>query len=278
MTPTEIKAALSVLGGGANKHLGQHFLIDRVALETMVNAANIRIGDRVLEVGPGLGVLTLALLEQGAQVRAIEQDRRMVEYLSRFATQHASMLQIMQGDAATIHWHTLIGEGTWKFVSNLPYAITSLALRKALWAPHPPEVVAVLVQREVAERVVSIAGSSMKGKTSLLSLMVALSCSSARILRRVPPGAFFPPPKVDSAILQLIPMPWEERRVRWGVDPEEVMRLARLGFAHPRKLLTSNLGNKYRFNSLTSLGLSEKIRAEDVSPDAWARLAQLQTP
>ncbi|MBP6944428.1 ribosomal RNA small subunit methyltransferase A [Patescibacteria group bacterium] len=286
MSPTEIKAALSILGGGANKGLGQHFLIDATALEVIVSSAAIREGDRVLEIGPGLGVLTRALLEKGAEVVAIEQDRRMIEYLSRGQN---NRLQVSHGDAAAIHWHTLIGEGNWKFVANLPYSITSLALRKALWAPHPPEVAVVLVQREVAERAVSVApnpllqlplskGERKKHKTSLLSLMVALACSSARIVRRVPPGAFYPPPKVDSAVLQLIPMPWGERQAVWGIEPEKIMRLAKLGFAHPRKLLASNLGGKQAVEALKTVGLSEKIRAEDVSPLEWARLTQSMTP
>lgn len=278
MTPTHIKAALSELGGGANKSLGQHFLIDTAALEAIVTSANIQPGDRVLEVGPGLGVLTRALLDKEANVTAIEQDRRMVEYLTR---NQNKQLQVVHGDAAAIHWHTLIGEGNWKFVANLPYSITSLALRKALWAPHPPDVAVVLIQREVAERAIFVAfdkNQKQKGKTSLLSLMVALACSSAKMVRKVPPGAFYPPPKVDSAVLQLIPMPWGERRSVWGVEPEKIMQLAKLGFAHPRKLLASNLGGKQAVEALKMLGLSERIRAEDVSPLEWSRLTQSMTP
>lgn len=274
MTPTEIKAALSMLGGGANKSLGQHFLIDAKALEVIVESADIKKDDRVLEVGPGLGVLTRALLDKDADVVAIEQDRRMVQHLA----DSNKRLQVVHGDAATIHWHALIGQGNWKFVANLPYSITSLALRKALWAPKPPEVVVVLVQREVAERAVSTAQNPRskreKGKTSLLSLMVALACSSARIVRRVPPGAFFPPPKVESAVLQLIPMPWEERRARWGCEPEKIMQIAKQGFAHPRKLLASNLGGKHAINALKAVGVTEKARAEDLSPLDWARLTE----
>lgn len=278
MNPTQIKAALNELGGGANKRLGQHFLIDQKALEVIVTGANIRANDRVLEVGPGLGVLTRALLDQGAEVVAIEQDRRMVEYLSDVGARHASHLQITHGDAATIHWHSLIGDANWKFVANLPYSITSLALRKALWAPRPPEVAVVLIQREVAERAISVADGK-KGKTSLLSLMVALACSSTKILRRVPPGAFFPPPKVDSSILQLVPMPWAERRTTWGIEPEQIMALAKRGFAHPRKLLVSNLGLPEARIILQKLGLSEKARAEDLAPMQWAQLAlELSTP
>ncbi|MBU1349076.1 methyltransferase domain-containing protein, partial [Patescibacteria group bacterium] len=179
MTPTDIKAALKELGGGANKRLGQHFLIDAAALSTVVETAGIRPGDQVLEVGPGFGALTQALLDRGAEVVAIEQDRRFVEYLNpRLSPQRGRSVRVVQGDAAAVHWHTLIGEGTWKFVSNLPYAITSLALRKALWAPKPPDIAVVLVQREVAERATTVANGTksqkLGGKTSLLSLMVAL--------------------------------------------------------------------------------------------------------
>lgn len=275
MNPTEIKAALSRFGSGANKRLGQHFLIDKTALQTIIESADIRPRDRVLEIGPGLGVLTHALMGQGAEVIAIEQDHRMVEYLSADLNAEgcASLLQIVHGDAATIHWHTHIGEGAWKFVSNLPYSITSLALRKALWTPHPPKVAVVLIQREVAERAVSVSGKQKKGKTSLLSLMIALACSSTRIVRRVSPGAFFPPPKVDSAILELVPMSWQEREKKWGIDPEKIMQVAKQGFAHPRKLLASNLGGEKARFALQKLGLLEKIRAEDVSPEQWAQLA-----
>jgi 16S rRNA (adenine1518-N6/adenine1519-N6)-dimethyltransferase len=142
-------------------------------------------------------------------------------------------------------------------------------------------VAVVLIQREVAERAISVAfdkNQKQKGKTSLLSLMVALACSSAKMVRKVPPGAFYPPPKVDSAVLQLIPMPWGERQAKWGIEPEKIMHLAKLGFAHPRKLLASNLGGKQAVEAMKSIGLSEKIRAEDVSPLEWARLTQSMTP
>ena len=195
MTPSEIKAILSRWNGRANKALGQNFLIDPSVLEAILISAQIHPGERVLEVGPGLGVLTRALMNAGAEVSAIEQDRRFVEFLSGSDAgfELARRPAIVSGDAATIHWHTLVGNRPWKFVSNLPYSITSLALRKALWAPRPPEKLVVLVQREVAERAIA-----KDGKTSLLSLMVAFAASSARIVKRVPAGAFFPPPKVES--------------------------------------------------------------------------------
>lgn len=263
MTPTEIKSVLSSFGSGANKRLGQHFLIDHGVLEKIVESADIHPGDLVLEIGPGLGVLTHALLEKGAEVIAIEQDRRFVEYLDDVIRE--SPLRVIHGDAASIHWHELVGDRPWKLVANLPYSITSLALRKALWAPKPPLNATVLIQREVAERAVA-----RNGKTSLLSLMVALAAGSSRIVTRVARGAFFPPPKVESAVLQVIPMPTRERFERWGIDPEKIMEIAKRGFAHPRKLLTSNLGIK----KFPVEGIAEKARAEELSPEDWARLSK----
>lgn len=254
---------MSDIGGGANKRLGQHFLIDPHVLETIVETASLHSGDRVLEIGPGLGVLTGALLDRGAEVVAIEQDRRFTAYLEKKF--HGRPLSVHYGDAAILHWHSLIEEGVWKFVSNLPYSITSLALRKALWAPKPPSNVVVLVQREVAERAIA-----RNGKTSLLSLMVAFASSSSRIVKRVSAGAFYPPPKVESAILQVVPLSQAERLERWGIEPEKIMELAKKGFAHPRKFLASNL--EIDAQILKKVGLNEKARAEDLSPDEWARL------
>ena len=301
MTPTEIKKILSELGGHANKRLGQNFLIDKNVLQTIVETANIKKGDHVLEIGPGLGVLTRALIEQGADVTAIEQDPRFVEYLPVILAKAGisfvgdsrlrgndkrggnDNLRIVHGDAATIHWHDLIGNLPWKFVSNLPYSITSLALRKALWTPKPPDIVVTLVQREVAERAISVAVGARHavslrgtGKTSLLSLMVALASREARIVKRVSPGAFYPAPKVESAILEIIPMTLREREEKWGIDPEKIMAVAKLGFAHPRKFLISNLG--FSATSLPAYwptSLNPKTRAEDLAPAEWAALAKL---
>ena len=263
MTPTQIKAVLTELGGGANKRLGQHFLVDAHALATIVEAAEIEAGDRVLEIGPGLGVLTGALIDAGADVTSVERDRRFMEFLKNRFPEH---FDLIEGDAAKLDWENHFKKKRWKFVSNLPYAITSLALRKALYAPHPPTDLVVLVQREVAERAIA-----RDQKHSLLSLMVAFASHEASIVKRVPAGAFFPPPRVESAILKIVPMSREEREAIWGVDPEKLMSLAKRGFAHPRKLLSSNLGIKGGI--LVKNGLPEKARAEDLQPDDWVKLA-----
>lgn len=274
MTPQEIKIALSRLGGGANKKLGQHFLVDHHALLAIVNAADLKKGDRVLEIGPGLGALTRTLLERGAEVTAIEQDRRFIEYLHETVTDLP--LTVVYGDAAQLHWHEHMEQGPWKFVANLPYSITSLALRKALWAPHPPERAVVLVQREVAERAIA-----KDGKQSLLSLMVAFAASEKRIVRRVPAGAFYPPPKVESAILEIIAMDLKAREKMWGIQPEKIMEIAKAGFAHARKKVIVNLEQAKPGMTREKLqgiwkqfGWDTNVRAEDLKPMQWAELAR----
>ena len=272
MNPSEIKAVMNELGGGANKRLGQHFLIDPHALATIVEEAEIGAGENVLEVGPGLGVLTSALLEAGAVVAAVERDRRFIEYLERKYS--GASVEIIPGDAARFEWENHFKDKDWKFVSNLPYSITSLALRKTLYAKNPPTNVVVLVQREVAERAVA-----RDQKHSLLSLMIAFASHEARIVKRVAAGAFYPPPKVESAILRIIPMTLEERAAIWGMDPEKIMAVAKRGFAHRRKLLASNLGLKGddARRVMRDASLPEKARAEDLSPGDWVKLTSLMS-
>ncbi|MFA6503945.1 MAG: rRNA adenine dimethyltransferase family protein [Patescibacteria group bacterium] len=291
MTPTQIYAALASMGGKANKHLGQHFLIDQAALETIVETAEIKKGDRVLEVGPGLGVLTRALIDAGAKVTAIEKDRRLLDFVSPLIKGAGGIS--VSGDASKLDWDEIMGAKPWKFVSNLPYAITSLALRKALYTKNPPTLVAVLVQREVAERVLA-----RDGKMSLLALMVGLSVDAVetqnlasnlkqsnittpskniQIVRRVPAGAFYPPPKVESAVLKIVPRTtYDVPRKTWGIDPEEVMKIAKKGFAHPRKLLQRNLQiTNDKWQELSErIEFNIKARAEELSVGQWVELAK----
>ncbi len=262
--------------------LGQNFLIDQAALKDIVQAAEIKKGEHVLEIGPGLGVLTKELIAAGARVTAIEKDKKLFSHLAKMSYN----VQLHQGDAAKLDWDKLINNKPWKFVSNLPYSITSLALRKALYEVDlAPDVVVVLVQREVAERILM-----RDGKMSLLSLMVGLSVgpvethnhasnheqNNIQIIRRVPPGAFYPPPKVESAILKIVPTYNVQRTTLWGIEPEDVMAVAKKGFAHPRKLLFRNLGldEKTWTQMAQDLGINIKARAEDLSVQQWVELAK----
>ncbi len=271
MTPSEIKFIMQSIDSRPIHALGQNFLIDQAALKDIVQAAEIKKGEHILEIGPGLGVLTKELIASGAHVTAIERDRKLAEFLNNTPLPKGAG-RIVTGDAAKLDWNKLIDKRPWKFVSNLPYAITSLALRKALYEVDlAPEILVVLVQREVAERVLM-----RDGKMSLLSLMVALASKDIKIIRRVPPGAFYPPPKVESAILQIRPKTKEERKKIWGIEPEEVMQVAKKGFAHPRKLLFRNLGldEKSWTQTAENLGINIKARAEDLNVQQWVELAR----
>ncbi len=268
MNPTEIQQALSALGGRANKALGQHFLVDPVALQKIVDAAELKAGESVLEIGPGLGVLTNKLLEVGVHLIAIEQDRR---FLPGLETNINDQGKVIHGNAIELEWSPLFEHRPWKLVANLPYSITSFAIRKALYDASPATKVVVLIQKEVADRAIA-----KDGKLSLLSLMIALATSSSSIAARVPPGAFFPPPKVDSSVLVLDVMSHDERRKKWGIDPEQVMKLAKKGFAHPRKKMFSNLGMKEveATAMATLVGISPMVRSEDVNVEQWVELAK----
>lgn len=272
MTPSEIKELLASQNRGANKRLGQHFLIDQATLHTVVDAAQIKPGDRVLEIGPGLGVLTKSLLSIGARVIAVERDRGLAELLRQRLQKELNdgVLTLREEDALDGEWYTDVAHAPWKFVSNLPYAITSFAFRMALWSQHPPTKLVALVQNEVAERSID------KEKTSLLSLMVGLATSSATILRHVPPGAFYPPPKVDSAVISMEVLSPEARLEHWGIDPAIVMKYAKQGFAHPRKRLASNLGlAAERWEAVRAEAVLEiHARAEELSVETWVKLAK----
>lgn len=266
MNPSQIKQLMAERGLRPNKNLGQHFLIDKNILSKIVDVADINKNDLVLEVGPGLGVLTKALVERGARVKAIEKDKNFIEYLSAI-----NNVDIERGDAVKLEWDAFVKDEPWKFVSNLPYTITSLALRKVLHeVRNAPDIVVVLIQREVAERIVS------RSKMSLLSLMVALASKEVAIVHRVSAGAFYPPPKVESAILKIVPMPHAARRALWGIEPEEIMKTAKLGFAHPRKLLQRNLGiENSKWEQISkNVGNNLKARAEDLSVEQWIALTK----
>jgi 16S rRNA (adenine1518-N6/adenine1519-N6)-dimethyltransferase len=279
--PHDIKATLLKLGARPEKAFGQNFLIDATVLSSVVEAAELGPKQCVLEIGPGLGVLTEDLLATGASVYAIERDRKFIEHLLTEFGRKGQSFFLTQGDAATLDWNALLPTDTpWKLVSNLPYAISSFALRTALWSTHPASRVVVMLQREVAERTLALLGSKKdSSQASLLSLMVALSCDSGKIIRRVAPGSFFPPPKVESAILLLIPMELKARLTRWCVDPERIMHLAKRGFAHPRKQLFSTLGVRDRAAELAqALQVTKEVRPEALSADQWATLTRLLLP
>jgi 16S rRNA (adenine1518-N6/adenine1519-N6)-dimethyltransferase len=257
----------------AKKSLGQHFLRQPALLARIAEATGAVAGDVVLEIGPGEGGLTAALLDRGAVVVAIERDERMLEPLRRrFAERE---LVVVQSDALEAEWHELVAPWTslglrWIVVGNIPYYITSPLLEKALTLPMAASVT-FLVQQEVAERITASAGADGYGALSVNIQTVAVGTRLFNIGR----GAFVPPPKVDSAVLQLIP-----RQVPLVV-PERLgdfRRLVTSLFSYRRKRLhralrqATGLSAEAAGSVLEQAGLDPDVRPERLAPADFVHL------
>jgi 16S rRNA (adenine1518-N6/adenine1519-N6)-dimethyltransferase len=285
---------LSALGIHPKKSLGQNFLVDPTHRARIVAAADLASGDTVLEIGPGPGVLTELIAQQAGRVVAVELDDRLIPFLrQRFADQ--PHVVIVHGDILEVDVGALMREvrswrleaggpellpassiqlpvSGYKVIANLPYYITSAAIRHLLESVPPPELLVLTVQREVAERMVAA-----PPEMSLLALGVQYY-ATARIVERIPAGAFYPRPKVDSAVVRL------ERRsepVASGVTVEAYFRVARAGFSQPRKQLRNSLASGLAVSPATaetwlaSAAVAPQRRAETLTLQEWGALAQV---
>ncbi|MCC6456805.1 MAG: ribosomal RNA small subunit methyltransferase A [Caldilineaceae bacterium] len=265
------------------KSLGQNFLIDAGYLDRIVAAADLTPTDTVLEIGPGVGTLTSRLAAQAGHVVAVELDDRLIALLrADFASQphvqivHADILEV--DPAALLAAHVQEGSAAgslareYKVVANLPYYITSLVLRQLLEATRPPALAVLMVQKEVAERI-----CATPGDLSLLAVSVQFY-AVPRIVLRVPAGAFYPAPKVDSAVLRLEVRP--EPAVT-GVSPKAFFRVVRAGFGQKRKQLANSLSAGLALpksvvqHALESAAIDPKRRAETLSLPEWGTLSRL---
>jgi 16S rRNA (adenine1518-N6/adenine1519-N6)-dimethyltransferase len=272
----EAKRRLRALGARATKGLGQHFLVDRRVLDTVVAAADLASDDTVVEVGPGLGTLTAELLETGANVVAVEVDPRLASALeSRFSD--SSRLAIVNADVLDLDPAGLIrrgevggsGAGRYKVVANLPYYVAAAILRHFLEASSRPGLMVVMVQKEVGR---SIAAGP--GDLSLLGVSVQVY-GKPTIVDCVPPSAFYPEPKVDSAILRI------DVHARPLVDLDDIagfFEVVRAGFSAPRKQLRNSLSIGLNVETaeaaelLMGVGISPERRPGTMSVEEWARL------
>jgi 16S rRNA (adenine1518-N6/adenine1519-N6)-dimethyltransferase len=280
--PTLVPAGLApgrllrALGLEARKGLGQNFLTSKSALQLIVRALDLAPDDTVVEVGAGLGALTGYLAACAGQVVAVELDEALEAYL-REAFAGVPGFRLVHGDILELGPGDLLAHGTheYKLVGNLPYYITSAALRHLLdWQP-PPLVLVVMVQYEVAKRI-----TARPGDMSLLALMVQLR-GAADVVARVPAGAFVPAPKVDSAIVRIRPYPVP---LASAAQEKRVFRLARAGFQQRRKMLLNSLSSGLSMpkaalgQALARLNIAGKARAEDLSVSQWMDLAAALLP
>jgi len=265
---SETRALLERFGLSARKGLGQNFLIDRGVLDKIIAAAGIENTDTVVEVGPGLGVLTRALAEKAGKVVSVELDRNMVALL-RETMAGVPNVAIVERDILDTPPQSLIGQGGYKVVANLPYYITSPVLRHFLESTHQPQSLVVMVQKEVARQIVA-----RPPETSLLSVAIQFY-GTPRIVSYVPAGAFYPPPKVASAILRIDVLP--ERRLS-AEDEAVFFKLARAGFSTRRKQLINALSSGLDIDKTTGAellqkaGIDPKRRAETLTIDDWLNL------
>lgn len=244
--------------------MGQNFVVEPNTVRRIAELAGVGLGDRVVEVGPGLGALTLALLETGAEVTAVEIDDVLVDVLEEVAGDHGS-LRIVHADAMGVDWESLLGAGPWTLVSNLPYNV-SVPLVCDLLDDVPAIVrLVVMVQLEVADRLVASPGDDAYG---LPSVKVAYH-AEARKVGRVPPSVFLPRPRVDSALVDVVRRP--EPLV--AADPEVLFSLVRAGFAHRRKMLRGALRGIVDEAGLVAAGVDPTLRAEDLDLAQWAAIA-----
>lgn len=278
--PPSVAAILRTHGLQPKKNLGQNFLADRTALARIVSAAELAPADTVVEVGAGLGTLTWLLAEQAGRVVAVELDRQLVAILreqqDKLCDRLAATVEIVHGDILQMSELNLI-HGGYKVVANLPYYITSAVLRHFLEKPPRPERMVLTVQREVADRIVA-----KPGKMSLLAVSVQFY-GIPRIVTRIPAGAFYPPPKVDSAVLRIDIGEQPVVSLPSGVNETDYFRIARAGFGQKRKTLRNSLSAGLGLShssvesALRSAGVDARRRAETLDLEEWSRLAQALT-
>lgn len=270
LTMNEMRDLLEFEGIRLTKSLGQNFLHDRNQLSKIVAAGDVKPGDAVLEIGPGLGPLTEALLDAGARVRAIEKDTRLAALLRRRLAGRES-LELVEADALDRVEDQSYDWSGWKLVANLPFSVASPILVELALNPCPPARIAVTLQLEVARRLAAGPGSDDYG---LLSLLVQ-QAFEPRGLFKIPPGCFFPQPEVDSACITLV------RRASPLLTPEQraiFVRLTKLGLGQRRKqslkLLKAGWPEELLREAFERVGLSAQARAETFSLSQFVALSK----
>lgn len=270
-TPGQLRRLMGAERLRPRRSLSQNFLTDPEALDAIVAAAELAPGDRVVEIGPGLGVLTRRLLAAGASVMAVELDARLAEYLRR-ELYGVDGFELIEADALTIHPRECFPGQSFKLVANIPYHITSPLLHTFLEGDRPPELTVLLVQLEVAERV-----AAPPGQMSYLSAFVQ-NIAEAEVVTRVPAAAFEPAPSVDSSVLRLRRRPAPIVPVGEGREP--FYRVVQAGFRQRRKQVHNGLTRELPVEreaverALAACSVTPDRRPQTLSVAEWACLTR----
>lgn len=247
------------------KHYGQHFLHERGIIERIVAAIAPQPGDRIVEIGPGEGALTLPLLDAARTLTAIELDAELIDPL-RVAAQSRGKLTIIHADVLEVDFTALAGAGKLRLAGNLPYYVSSPILFHCLEHARAITDMVFMLQKEVVDRMAASPGSKTYGR---LSVMLQLACKVEPLLR-VPPGAFRPPPQVESAVVRLVPhaAPLDSQ-----VDHAKVEAIVRAAFGQRRKTLANALSGVLDSEAIRAAGIDPRARAETLSPAQYVQLA-----
>lgn len=272
MKVKDIKTLMHLLNlNGPKKRFGQNFLLDESVLNDIIKAADLKKTDQVLEIGPGLGVLSMKLAPLVEKLVLVELDRDLASFLRlQFANNDA--VTVVEKDVLQVDWEKFF-DGNYKIVANIPYNITGLLFRKISLLGRKPERVVLLVQKEVAERLLS-----KGGEMNVLALVIQFFYK-IKIVRKVSRMGFYPAPKVDSAVILLERrFDFEQAWQSLGLENKEFFQLVKIAFSAKRKKLSNNLSSGYHKSQewgkelLLKAKLPENTRAEDLSIEDWLRV------
>ena len=260
---------LKQLQGRARKRFGQHFLSSVGILDRIVAVSDVGPGSQVLEIGPGLGALTDRLLAAGASVTAVELDRDLAAFLRERLGDH-ERFRLIEADAARVDWTEVLVDGPWSCVANLPYNVGTSLTTELLRHPDRLSHLVLMLQKEVAARMVAPAGARNRGSLSVYCEARA----AGRMAIKVPPGAFHPPPKVHSAVIRLDL--YDAPRLD-GCEEAHFEAVVRQAFAAPRKTLRKGLRAGWATaavdGALATAGVEPRARPAVLSLEDWQRLA-----
>jgi len=248
------------------KRLGQNFLIDKNVVKKVIKAAELHSKDIVLEVGPGIGALTKEIAKKAGKVIAVEKDPRMVETL-RENLKGFKNIEIINKDILKYNFQF---SKKYKIVANLPFYITAPVIRKFLESKYPPEEMVLIVQKEVAQRI-----CSKPPKMNILAVSVQFY-AKPKIISYISKKSFWPCPKVDSAIIKIVP-----KKKFKDIDIDLFFKIVKAGFSHPRKQLANNLSKMLKLDKkeISSLLLKNDVqptqRAETLTINNWIQLIKM---
>jgi len=275
LTRAEVADLLARVGRHPSRALGQNFVVDANTVRRIARLAAVGKGDRVVEIGAGLGSLTLALAETGASVTAVEIDRHLVPLLREQVEPRG--VRVVEGDALRLDWAALLGDGDgegedepWVLVANLPYNVATPLVADLLDGVPAIGRMLVMVQREVAERLAARAGDEAYGAVSVKVAYWA----EATVVGAVPASVFLPRPNVESALVSIVRRPAPAT----DADPARLFPLVRAGFGQRRKMLRRSLAGLVGPDDFAAAGIRPEARAEELGVEEWGRLAACAPP